>query len=84
MWRRIRAGGAAIDRRTTRHPGHAVSQQIRKRIREAFDRAKTVVRLRKMRHRGVPKVDWQFTLAMAAYDLTPLAQLARLAHCRNL
>ena len=28
----------------------------------------TVAGLRKMRHRGLPKVDWQFTLAMAAYD----------------
>jgi hypothetical protein len=25
--------------------------------------------LRKPPHRGLPKVDWQFTLAMAAYDL---------------
>jgi hypothetical protein len=32
-------------------------------------------RLRKMRHRGLPKVDWQFTLAMAAYDLVRLPKL---------
>jgi hypothetical protein len=25
-----------------------------------------------MRHRGLLKVDWQFTLAMAAYDLPKL------------
>ena len=31
--------------------------------------------LRKMRHRGLPKVDWQFTLAMAAYDLVRLPKL---------
>ena len=42
---------------TTRHPGYAVSQHIRKRIWEAFGWTKTVVRLRKMRHRGLPKVD---------------------------
>src|SRR5215472_2085395 len=63
---------SAIDGRTTRHPGYAVSQRIRKRIEEAFGWAKTVAGLRKMRHRGLPKVDWQFTLAMAAYDLVRL------------
>ena len=57
---------SAIDGRTTRHPGYAVSQRIRKRVEEAFGRAKTVAGLRKMRHRGLPKVAWQLTLAMAA------------------
>ena len=60
---------SAIDGRTTRHSGYGVSQRIRKRIEEAFGWAKTVAGLRKLRHRGLPKVDWQFTLAMAAYDL---------------
>ena len=63
---------SAIDGRTTRHAGYALSQRIRKRIEEAFGWAKTVAGLRKMRHRGLPKVDWQFTLAMAAYDLVRL------------
>jgi hypothetical protein len=66
---------SAIDGRTTRHPGYAVSQRIRKRIEEAFGWAKTVASLRKMRHRGLLKVDWQFTLAMAAYDLVRLPKL---------
>ena len=66
---------SAIDRRTTRHPGYAISQRIRKRVEEAFGWAKTVAGLRKMRHRGLPKVDWQFTLAMAAYDLVRLPKL---------
>jgi transposase len=66
---------SAIDGRTTRHPGYAISQCIRKRIEEAFGWAKTVAGLRKMRHRGLPKVDWQFTLAMAAYDLVRLPKL---------
>ena len=35
----------------------------------------TVAGLRKMRHRGLPKVDWQFTLAMAAYNLVRLPRL---------
>jgi hypothetical protein len=42
---------SAIDGRTTRHPGYAISQRIRKRIEEAFGWAKTVAGLRKMRHR---------------------------------
>jgi transposase len=66
---------SAIDRRTTRHPGYAVSLRIRKRIEEAFGWAKTVAGLRKARHRGLPKIDWQFTFAMAAYNLVRLPKL---------
>ncbi len=66
---------SAIDARTTRHPGYAISQRIRKRVEEAFGWAKTVAGLRKMRHRGLPKVGWQFTLAMAAYNLVRLPKL---------
>jgi transposase len=66
---------SAIDGRTTRHPGYAVSQRIRKRIEEAFGWAKTVAGLRKARHRGLPRIDWQFTLAMAAYNLIRLPKL---------
>jgi hypothetical protein len=66
---------SAIDGRTTRHPGYAVSQRIRKRIEEAFGWAKTVAGLRKARHRGLPKIDWQFTFAMAAYNLVRLPKL---------
>jgi len=66
---------SAINGRTTRHPGYAISMRIRKRIEEAFGWAKTVAGLRKMRHRGLPKVDWQFTLAMTAYNLIRLPKL---------
>ena len=57
---------SAIDGRTTHHPGYAVSIRIRKRIEEAFGWAKTVAGLRKARHRGLPKIDWQFTFAIEA------------------
>jgi transposase len=70
---------SAIDSRTTRHPGYAVSIRIRKRIEEAFGWAKTVAGLRKARHRGLPKIDWQFTFAMAAYNLIRLPKLLRAA-----
>lgn len=66
---------SAIDGRTTRHPGYAVSLSIRKRIEEAFGRAKTIAGLRKAPHRALPKIVWQFVLAMAAYNLVRLPRL---------
>jgi hypothetical protein len=50
-----RAGGSAIDARTTRHAGYKISQKKRKRIEECFGWLKTVAGLRKLRHRGVAK-----------------------------
>src|SRR6266849_6597682 len=58
-----RAGGSAIDARTTRHAGYKISQRKRKRIEECFGWLKTVAGMRKVRHRGVCKVDWIFTFA---------------------
>jgi transposase len=65
----------AIDARTTRHPGYAISQVIRKRIEEAFGWIKTVAVLRKTRHRGIARVGWMFTLAAAAYNLVRIPKL---------
>jgi IS5 family transposase len=66
---------SAIDRRTTRHPGYALSQCIRKRIEEAFGWMKTVGGLAQVKLRGLPKVDWAFTFTAAAYDLVRLPKL---------
>jgi transposase len=66
---------SAIDRRTTRHPGYAVSQRIRKRIEEGFGWMKTVGGLRKTKYRGIEKVGWAFTLTAAAYNLIRLPKL---------
>ena len=66
---------SAIDGRTTRHAGYAVSQCIRKRIEEAFGWSKTIAGLGKLHHRGLPKVDWQFAFTMAAYNLIRLPRL---------
>jgi transposase len=60
---------SAIDSRTTRHAGYAVSQQKRKRVEEVFGWMKTVALLRKTRHRGARRVGWLFTLAAALYNL---------------
>jgi hypothetical protein len=70
---------SAIDRRTTRHPGYAKSQRIRKRIEEAFGWIKTVAGLRKTKLRGLPKVDWNFTFAAAAYNLVRAQKLIAVA-----
>jgi transposase len=66
---------SAIDQRTTRHPGYAVSQRIRKRIEEAFGWTKTVAGMAKTKLRGLPKVGWAFTFAAAAYNLVRLPRL---------
>jgi hypothetical protein len=71
-----RCGGSAIDGRTTRHSGYAISQKKRKRIEECFGWLKTIALLRKVRHRGVGKVHWIFTLACAAYNLVRMRNLA--------
>jgi transposase len=72
---RARAGGSAIDDRTTRHPGYDLSQQVRKRIEECFGWAKTVGGLRQTKLRGTAKVDFQFVLTMTAFNLVRLRNL---------
>src|SRR3974377_1064894 len=54
---------SAIDGRTTRHAGYAVSQQKRKRVEEIFGWMNTVGGMRKLRHRGLELVGWMFTFA---------------------
>ena len=66
---------SAIDGRTTRHAGYAVSQRIRKRIEEAFGWGKTVGTAAKTMLRGTARVGFQFTLNMAAYNLARLPKL---------
>ena len=66
---------SAIDRRTTRHPGYAISQRKRKLVEEVFGWMKTIGLLRKLRHRGGLKVGWIFTFTAAAYNLVRLRSL---------
>ena len=66
---------SAIDDRTTRHAGYAVSQQRRKRVEEIFGWLKTIGLMRKTRHRGTRRVDWMFTFALAAYNLVRIRTL---------
>ena len=64
-----RRGGSAIDSRTVRHAGDALSQRKRKLVEQAFGWLKTVALFRKLRHRGGRLVDWIFTFGAAAYNL---------------
>ena len=65
----------AIDRRTTRHAGYAVSQRCRKRIEEVFGWLKSAAGMAKTKFRGRPRVDAAFTLGLAAYNLIRLPKL---------
>ena len=70
-----RPGGSAIDARTTRHPGYAISQRKRKRIEQSFGWMKIVGMLKKVKLRGREKVSWLFTFVGAAYNLYRLGRL---------
>lgn len=67
---------SAIDGRTTRHAGYAVSQRRRKRVEEIFGWMKGVGGMRKLRHRGRELVTWMFTFTAAAYNLVRIRNLA--------
>ena len=67
--------GSAIDGRTTRHAGYAVSQRRRKTVEEPFGWMKDVGGLRKLRHRGKVKASAIYTFACAAYNLVRLRRL---------
>jgi IS5 family transposase len=70
-----KAACGAIDGRTTRHPGYAVSQRKRKLVEQVYGWMKTVGGLRQVKHRGGRLVDWQVTFAAAAYNLVRLRTL---------
>jgi transposase len=66
---------SAIDGRTTRHPGYAISQTKRKRVEEIFGWGKTIGLLDKLHHRGRDRVGWVFTFTAAAYNLVRMRNL---------
>src|SRR5437763_1841141 len=70
-----KARSSAIDGRTTRHAGYAVSQKKRKLVEEAFGWAKTIAGCAKVKVRGLARVGFHFTLAMVAYNLIRLPKL---------
>ena len=70
-----KARGSAIDGRTTRHAGYALSQKRRKKIEEPFGWAKTVGGMAQTVLRGLERVRARFTLTMAANNLARLPKL---------
>lgn len=66
---------SAVDGRTTRHPGYAASQRLRKRIEEPFGWIKAQAGLAKVKVRGLAKVEAVFTFAVAAYNLIRIPKL---------
>jgi len=70
-----RAGGSAIDGRTTRHDSYHVSQTKRPLIEKAFGWMKQTGGMRKTRFRGLARVAWQFLMTAAALNLWRLPKL---------
>jgi transposase len=66
---------SAIDGRTTRHPGYAVSQRIRKRVEEIFGGMKTVGGFRRTRYRGLERTGLAGYLVATADNLARLSRL---------
>lgn len=70
---------SSIDHRTTRHPGYQQSLRRRSKIEQIFSWLKNVALFRKTRHRGQRKLEWLTTLALSAYNLVRMRNLAALA-----
>ena len=69
---------SAIDQRTTRHPGYATSQRLRKRVEEVFGWLKSVGGFRRTRYRGLERTQLAGYLVAAAYNLVRMARLMAL------
>lgn len=66
---------SALDGRTIRHGGYAVSKRVRKRVEEVFGWLKTIGLQRQTRFRGAARVDWMFTFATVANNLVRMQRL---------
>jgi transposase len=66
---------SAIDRRTTRHEGYAMSQTRRAMIECIFGWAKQHGTMRKTKHRGIVRVATDFMLNLIAYNLIRIPKL---------
>lgn len=70
---------SAIDGRTTRHPGYAISAIKRRLIEPIFGWLKHPGRMKRARHRGLRKVGWFTQIAGATFNLVKIANLTRVA-----
>jgi len=67
---------SAIDRRTTRHDGYAISQVVRRRVEQIFGWMKTVGGLRRTRWRGRARTQLAAHFVGTAYNLLRIAKLS--------
>lgn len=67
---------SAIDRRTTRHPGYAISLVVRRGIEQVFGWLKSSGGLRKARFRGRERTALAADFAAATYDLLRIGRLS--------
>ena len=66
---------SAVPEAIARTDGYAASQVIRKRIEEVFGWAKEIGGMAQVKLRGTAKVDWRFSMTLAAYNLVRLRTL---------
>jgi transposase len=66
---------SAIDGRTTRHEGYAISLSKRWLVEKPFGWLKQIGGLRKVKLRGLEKVEWLFVFGCAAYNLLRIPKL---------
>ena len=65
----------AIDKRTSRHPGYSVSLSKRWLVEKPFGWRKQIGPLRKVKLRGLAKVEWLFVFSCAAFNLIRIPKL---------
>lgn len=70
-------GSGLLDGRTYCRPGYAISQRKRRGIEETFGWIKGPGGLRKLRHRGLSKVQTQLEIRASAYNLLRIANISR-------
>jgi len=64
-----------LDRRTTRHPGYAISLTHRWLVEKPFAWLKQTGQIRQVKYRGLEKVNWAFVFSCAAHNLLRLPKL---------
>jgi IS5 family transposase len=70
-----RRQNGAIDERTSRHPGYSISLSKRWLVEKPFGWLKQIGPLRKVKLRGLAKVDWLFVFSCAAFNLIRIPKL---------
>lgn len=67
---------SAVPEAIAKSEGYAISQRLRKRIEEIFGWGKEIGGVAQVKLRGTAKVDWRFTMTLAAFNLVRMRTLA--------